>query len=400
MLNLKYDHIQIRYGELSTKGKNRKDFTNQLTNNIKNRLKDYPNLKYKTLHDGLFIALNDEDYEEVKKGLLDIFGYSSFSPTLKTNLDIEEIKDVALKLINKKDYQTFKVVTKRSNKNFKYRSDEINREVAGHILRNKDIKVDVHNPEIKILISIKDDACYISDEKIIGPGGYPTGVNGKALVMLSGGIDSPVASYLTQKRGVKIEAIHFASPPYTAKAARDKVLSLANQLSYYQEEINVHIVPFTNLQLEIYKHVDESYCVTIMRRMMYRIADILAKNRKIKLIISGDSLGQVASQTPESMAVINDVCDTLVLRPLSMYDKLEIIDISKKINTYDISILPYQDCCTIFDPKNPVTKPKLEKCLVYESKFDYEKLIEECIKDIETIKVSYRKQEEKDESIF
>ena len=400
MLNLKYDHIQIRYGELSTKGKNRKDFTNQLTNNIKNRLKDYPNLKYKTLHDGLFIALNDEDYEEVKKGLLDIFGYSSFSPTLKTNLDIEEIKDVALKLINKKDYQTFKVVTKRSNKNFKYRSDEINREVAGHILRNKDIKVDVHNPEIKILISIKDDACYISDEKIIGPGGYPTGVNGKALVMLSGGIDSPVASYLTQKRGVKIEAIHFASPPYTAKAARDKVLSLANQLSYYQEEINVHIVPFTNLQLEIYKHVDESYCVTIMRRMMYRIADILAKNRKIKLIISGDSLGQVASQTPESMAVINDVCDTLVLRPLSMYDKLEIIDISKKINTYEISILPYQDCCTIFDPKNPVTKPKLEKCLAYESKFDYEKLIEECIKDIETIKVSYRKQEEKYESIF
>lgn len=397
---LKYDHIQIRYGELSTKGKNRKDFTNQLTNNIKNRLKDYPNLKYKTLHDGLFIALNDENYDEVKKGLLDIFGYSSFSPTLKTNLDIEEIKDVALKLINKKDYQTFKVVTKRSNKNFKYRSDEINREVAGHILRNKDIKVDVHNPEIKILISIKDDACYISDEKIIGPGGYPTGVNGKALVMLSGGIDSPVASYLTQKRGVKIEAIHFASPPYTAKAARDKVLSLANQLSYYQEEVNVHIVPFTNLQLEIYKHVDESYCVTIMRRMMYRIADILAKNRKIKLIISGDSLGQVASQTPESMAVINDVCDTLVLRPLSMYDKLEIIDISKKINTYDISILPYQDCCTIFDPKNPVTKPKLEKCLAYESKFDYEKLIEECIKDIETIKVSYRKQEEKDESIF
>ena len=400
MLNLKYDHIQIRYGELSTKGKNRKDFTNQLTNNIKNRLKDYPNLKYKTLHDGLFIALNDENYDEVKKGLLDIFGYSSFSPTLKTNLDIEEIKDVALKLINKKDYKTFKVVTKRSNKNFKYRSDEINREVAGHILRNKDIKVDVHNPEIKILISIKDDACYISDEKIIGPGGYPTGVNGKGLVMLSGGIDSPVASYLTQKRGVKIEAIHFASPPYTAKAARDKVLSLANQLSYYQEEVNVHIVPFTNLQLEIYKHVDESYCVTIMRRMMYRIVDILAKNRKIKLIISGDSLGQVASQTPESMAVINDVCDTLVLRPLSMYDKLEIIDISKKINTYDISILPYQDCCTIFDPKNPVTKPKLEKCLAYESKFDYEKLIEECIKDIETIKVSYRKQEEKDESIF
>lgn len=400
MLNLKYNHIQIRYGELSTKGKNRKDFTNKLTNNIKNRLKDYPNLKYKTLHDGLFIALNDEDYDEVKKGLLDIFGYSSFSPTLKTNLDIEDIKDVALKLINKKDYQTFKVVTKRSNKNFKYRSDEINREVAGHILRNKDIKVDVHNPEIKILISIKDDACYISDEKIIGPGGYPTGVNGKALVMLSGGIDSPVASYLTQKRGVKIEAIHFASPPYTAKAARDKVLSLANQLSYYQEEVNVHIVPFTNLQLEIYKHVDESYCVTIMRRMMYRIADILARDRKIKLIISGDSLGQVASQTPESMAVINDVCDTLVLRPLSMYDKLEIIDISKKINTYDISILPYQDCCTIFDPKNPVTKPKLEKCLAYESKFDYEKLIEECIKDIETIKVSYRKQEEKDESIF
>lgn len=400
MEKLNYDVIHVRYGELSTKGKNIKDFTNRLTTNIKNRLRDFDKLKYHTMHDGLFIELNGEDYDLIKESLLDVFGYSSFSGSIKTNLDIEEIKEKALRLIQKNDYKTFKIVTKRSNKQFPLRSDDINREVAGHILRNHDIKVDVHNPEIKILITIKDQFAYISDEKIIGNGGYPTGVNGKALVMLSGGIDSPVCAYLTQKRGVKVEAIHFASPPYTSKQARDKVLELARKLSYYQEDIIVHIVPFTNLQLEIYKNAKESYCVTLMRRMMYRIADRLAKDRKINIITSGDSLGQVASQTPESMSIINSVCDTLVLRPLCMMDKLEIIDIAKKIDTYETSILPYQDCCTIFDPKNPVTKPKEDECIYYESKFNYEELIDECIKNIETIKVSYRNKEVNDESIF
>ena len=400
MPNFNYDHILIRYGELTTKGKNRKDFTNRLVNNIRNRLSNYSNLKYHSFHDAMFIELNGHNYEDIKEGLLDIFGYSSFSGSIKANLDIEEIKDIALKLIQNNNYQTFKIVTKRSNKSFNMHSDEINREVAGHILRNHDIKVDVHNPEIKIYINIKNDAAYISDEKIIGKGGYPTGVNGKGLVMLSGGIDSPVAGYLTQKRGVKIEAIHFASPPYTSNHAKEKVLSLASKLSYFQEEIKVHIVPFTDLQLAIYQNAPESYCVTLMRRMMYRIADRLAKSKKISIIISGDSLGQVASQTPESMSVINDVCDTLVLRPLCMMDKLEIIDISKKLNTYDISILPYQDCCTIFDPKNPITKPRIDKCLLYESKFDYETLIDECLNNIETIKVSYKEKELEDESIF
>ncbi len=389
MLNLAYDHIVVRYGELSTKGKNRKDFTKALTNNIKRRLQAYSKLEYKTLHDGLFIKLNDEDYSLIKEDLKQVFGYAYFSGAMIVSHDIEEIKDVALKLASKKEYKTFKVVSRRSNKNYPLRSDDINRQVAGHILRNCDIKVDVHNPELKIYIVIDQNNTIIMDEKVKGIGGYPTGVNGKALLMMSGGIDSPVAAYLTMKRGLKIECIHFASEPYTSAQAKEKVLSLARILSVYQGDILVHIIPFTDLQLAIYKHSNESYAITIMRRMMYRIADRIANERKIKLITNGESVGQVASQTPESISVIAKVCDTLILRPLCMMDKIESIDLAKKIGTYETSILPYEDCCTIFDPKNPVTKPKEKECLFYESKFDYESLIEECIKNDQIVKVSY-----------
>ncbi len=396
MADLLYDHIVVRYGELSTKGKNRKDFTKALTHNIKRRLKAYEKLEYKTLHDGLFIKLNGEDYNLIKEDLKQVFGYAYFSGALIVSKDIEEICDVSLTLAKKKAYQTFKVITKRSDKNYPLRSDDINRRVASNILKNSDIKVDVHNPELKLYIVIEQDDALIMDEKVRGIGGYPTGVNGKALLMMSGGIDSPVAGYLTMKRGLKIECIHFASEPYTSAQAKEKVMDLCRTLSVYQGDVLIHMIPFTDLQLAIYKNANESYAITIMRRMMYRIADRIAKERKIMLITNGESVGQVASQTPESISVIAKVCDTLIMRPLCMMDKIESIDLAKKIGTYETSILPYEDCCTIFDPKNPVTKPKEKECLFYEAKFDYESLIEECIKNDQIVKVSYLDQKEED----
>ena len=400
MDNQIYDHIIVRYGELSTKGKNRKEFTRTLSNNIRNRLADYSKLTYNTLHDGIFIKLNGEDYYSIKSDLKDIFGYSYFSGAIRVNKDIDDIKKITLDIVKNSSYKTFKVVTKRHDKNFPMSSDDINRTVAGNILHNCDIKVDVHNPELKIYVSIDNDYAYVMDEKVKGAGGYPTGINGRAMVMMSGGIDSPVAAYLTMKRGLRIECIHFASQPYTSKQALEKVLTLAKKISVCQENIFVHVIPFTDLQLAIYKNVDEPYCITIMRRMMYRIADELCKKRKIKVITNGESVGQVASQTPESISVIGKVSDTLILRPLCMMDKVEIIDVANKIGTFETSILPYEDCCTIFDPKNPVTKPKLDKCEYYESKFDYQNLVQKCIDDDNIIKVSYRKAGLNDESIF
>ena len=399
MPDIQYDHIIVRYGELSTKGKNRKEFTKQLTSNIKKRLKDHEALTYNMLHDGLFIKLNGEDYELIKKELKDVFGYSYFAGAIRLSRDIEDVKKVTLELARKHNVKTFKVATKRHDKDYPLISDEINRAVAGNILHNSDLLVDVHDPDLMLYVAVDKDFIYIMDEKVRGGGGYPTGINGMAMVMMSGGIDSPVAAYMTMKRGLKIECIHFASEPYTSKQALQKVLTLAEKLSVAQEDINVHIIPFTDLQLAIYKNVDEPYCITIMRRMMYRIADRLCKQRHIKVITNGESIGQVASQTPESISVIGKVADTLILRPLCMMDKLEIIDIAKRIDTYETSILPYEDCCTIFDPKNPVTKPKEDKCLHYESLFDYEPLVEECINNDRIVKVSYRKKDE-DESIF
>ena len=388
MADLIYDYIQVRYGELSTKGKNRKDFINKLVDNIRKRLSEYPNLKYRGLHDALFIELNGENYEEIKPKLLEVFGYSSFSGVVRANKDIKDIIEVVLKLLENKENQTFKVNTRRSDKSFNMKSDEINREVAGAILRQDKLKVDVHNPDIMIYINIKNDYAYITLEKIIGLGGYPTGVNGKALGMLSGGIDSPVAINLAQKRGLKVEGIHFASTPYTSKQARSKVIELCKILSHYQNDFKLIIIPFTDLQLAIYQNVPESYAITIMRRMMYRICEKVMRQRKCLVLINGESVGQVASQTLESLSVINSVTSVPVIRPVSCLDKLEIIDLSRKVGTYDISILPYEDCCTIFLPKHPVIHPDLEKAVLYEKSFSYEDLIDEAISSMQDVKIN------------
>lgn len=387
-MEMKYDHIMVRFGELSTKGKNKKDFIFRLGDNIRNALKEYKSLTYQVRMDHIYIKLNDENPETVIERLKDVSGIYSFSLVIKTDTDIENLKNVVLDLLLKENKKTFKMRAKRADKLYPIISDDINRIIAGHVLKNSEYKVDVHNPDVLVSITIRNDAAYIYTSDILGAGGYPLGVGGKALMMMSGGIDSPVASYLLMKRGVAIECVHFAAPPYTNAAVIDKIKDLCKELNRYQAKIKVHVVPFTKLQEDIYKYSNESYSITIMRRMMYRISERLAKKYKCLALANGESIGQVASQTLVSMDVINAVTNMPVIRPLAIFDKTDIIKISKKINTYAISIRPYEDCCTIFAPKNPKTMPKLEEVEAFEEKWDYESEINDCISNAETIVVT------------
>lgn len=390
---VQYDTVLIRYGELTTKGKNRKNFIRKLEENVKRILKDLPDLEYRRTYDRLYIRMHGEDREIIKERLLKIFGISSFSFTASVSSDYEAIEKACLEMARESTAKTFKMIARRHDKSFPMRSDEINRRVAGAILSGTDKKVDVHQPELAIQVEVHEEKTYITSEKIQGLGGYPTGINGKCLVMLSGGIDSPVAAYEIMKRGIEVEAVHFASPPYTSENAREKVLTLAGMDSVYQGRMRVHIVPFTALQLEIYKAAGDPYAVTLMRRMMFRITERIAREEGCLAIGTGESVGQVASQTLESMACINRVVTLPVLRPLVCMDKVEIIDLARKLGTYETSILPYEDCCTIFDPKNPVTRPNVLKAENYESRFDYESMIEDCVRQRKTVVVHPQKQE-------
>ena len=380
---VKYDTVLVRFGELSTKGKNRKDFIKRLDRNIRHILRDFKDLEFRRTYDRIYIKLQDEDPDEIADRLKKVFGISSFSFTEKVDPEIETIKDRCLAIARESGKKTFKIKAKRHDKTFPMISDEINRAVAGRILHETDLKVDVHDPQLLISIEIHSDAAYITSGKIQGAGGYPTGINGKALLMLSGGIDSPVAAYEIMKRGIEVEAVHFSSPPYTSEAAKQKVMDLAGMVSIYQGSMKVHVLNFTDIQLAIYKTAGDPYAVTLMRRMMFRLAERVAKGNNCLVIGTGESVGQVASQTLESMVCINDVVKMPVIRPLVCYDKVEIIDLARKIGTYETSILPYEDCCTIFDPKNPVTKPSIEKAEHFEAQFDYEKMLNECLENDE-----------------
>ena len=380
---ISYDHIMIRFGELSTKGKNKKDFISVLYFNIKHALKDFENIGIESRYDHIYVHLNGNSYEPIISRLQDVSGIQALSLVAKVNNDIEEIKNASLDLIKQEEGKTFKVKCKRSNKRFELDSDTITRMVAPVILRDTNLKVDVHNPDILLQIEVRDEGTYIFVKTFMGAGGYPLGVGGKSMHMLSGGIDSPVAAYLLMKRGVTIECIHFASPPYTQEAVIYKLEDLLHKLNRYQPKIRLNIVPFTKIQEAIYDNAPESYCITLMRRMMYRLASKLAKRRKCPVISSGESVGQVASQTLQSINVINEVTNLPVIRPCAVMDKLEIIKYAEKIDTYEISIRPYEDCCTIFTPKAPKTSPHLDEAKAFEEKFDYESLIEEALNNIE-----------------
>ena len=395
---INYDHIMIRFGELNTKGKNKKEFIRTLAVNIKSALKDWPDLVIETRYDHIYVGLNNTPYQEVLERLQDVSGIYALSLVYRCDKNVDVVKESALALIKEEEGKTFKVKVKRGDKSFPLISDEITRIVAGHILRNSpNLKVDVHNPDILLSIEVRQEATYIFTKTVLGAGGYPLGVGGKTMHMLSGGIDSPVAAYLMMKRGVSIECIHFASPPYTQAGVIYKLEDLLKVLNRYQPRIRLHIVPFTKIQEAIYDNAPESYCITLMRRMMFRLADALAKRRNCPVISSGESIGQVASQTLQSMHVINEVTNTPVIRPLATTDKTEIIRISRKIGTYDISIRPYEDCCTIFTPKAPKTMPHLDEAEEFEKKFDYESLIKEALANIE---VKIITQEEEKENLL
>ena len=376
------NHILVRFGELTTKGKNRKLFIRKLLNNTKEVLRSFERLSYEMSFDRMYILLNGEDPKAVCEKLKTVFGIHSFSLCYKVESDLEKIKDVCLHVVESNPGHTFKIDTKRNDKDFYLHSHDINKAIAGHIFHHthKELKVDVHHPEILVKVELRKEFTYVMDNVISGAGGYPVGIGGKAMLMLSGGIDSPVAGYMMMKRGVDIECIHYVSPPYTSDLAKEKVLDLVNVLRQYGHgKMTVHFVPFTDLQLAVYEHCEENYAMTVMRRMMYRIAQGLARKNHCLALVNGESVGQVASQTLESMSVINEFINMPVLRPVACLDKLEIIDIAHQIDTYDISIRPYEDCCTIFTPKQPATKPRSYKAEAFEKNWDFEKMVQDCI---------------------
>ncbi len=385
---MNYDRILIRYGEMSLKGRNRKHFIIKLRKNIKFILRDFDKVQIQSDWDRMYVLLNGELVEPIIARLKNVFGIQSFSPAIKTDKDIDAIRAAALHIMLQAHSpgNTFKISARRSDKTFEYDTHGLNHAVGAHVLINvEDIKVDVKNPDINLIVEIRHDAAYISGEVIRGAGGFPAGSSGKSMLMLSGGIDSPVAGYLMMKRGVEIEAVHFYSPPFTSERAKQKVLDLAWMLAQYSGRIKVHIVPFTAIQETIQGKIPEAYSMTATRRMMLRITDEIRQKQDGLSIITGESLGQVASQTMDSMFAINDVTSTPILRPLIAMDKQEIIDIAEKIETMEISNRPYEDCCTIFTPPAPKTRPKLDKIISFENKFDWNPLLQEALENTETV---------------
>ena len=372
--------IMIKYGELTTKKANRKLFINTLTQNIEKMLSN-ENIEIRKDQVRMFIKC--ENANKIVSKLQKIFGIHSIVIAYKVNNNIEDVLKKSLEIMDKTD------------KNYPVHSMEYSRRLGGLILKNSNFKVDVHNPDITLTVEIRNEGTFVYVDEIKGAGGYPVSVAGKGLLMLSGGIDSPVAGYLTLKRGVNVECMYFESPPHTSKEAQNKVLKLASILNEYSGKIKVHIVPFTKIQEAIFKNCPDIYMITIMRRMMYRIAALYAEKIGAKILINGESIGQVASQTLDSMVCINSVTNIPVIRPVACFDKLEIIDIAKKINTYETSILPYEDCCTVFVPKHPVIKPEIEKCINYEQNFDYQTLIEDAINNIKTV-TNFKEEEFQD----
>ena len=398
---MKYDHILVRYGELTLKGTNRKRFTNVLKENVIQSLRSLEGTRVKCERDRMFISLFEEaNVNEVMNRLTKIFGIISISPLFKTTQNLEDIKQLCVSLA--KDFahgDTFKIDVKRVDKSFSLDTYQLQRELGGVILKSVDhLKVDVKRPTHNIKVEVRKEGVYIYTKVIDGAGGLPTGTGGKTLLQLSGGIDSPVAGMEMMKRGVKIEAIHFHSPPFTSEKAKDKVIELTRILSERVGPIKLHIVPFTALQKQINKSVHPRYTMTSTRRMMLRVTDIILERIGANAIVNGENLGQVASQTLKSMYAINDVTSTPILRPLISLDKEDIIKKAKEIGTFEVSIQPYEDCCTIFTPKNPVTEPDFDKVVKYESVFNFDDLVQEAADNVETIEINKDYKTEKDKS--
>ena len=382
---MQYSEIMVRYGELSTKGKNRMRFINKLKRNMQAVLSIYPDVHVKADRDRAHVYLHGTDYQPVAESLKQIFGIQNFSPSYKIEKSVPALVE-AVQTIMKEIYKegmTFKIASKRSDHNFELDSRELN-QVLGNAVFDAipNVQVKMKAPDITLQVEIREEAAYLSYETIRGAGGLPVGISGKGMLMLSGGIDSPVAGYLALKRGVDIEAVHFASPPYTSPGALKKAQDLTRKLTKFGGNIQFIEVPFTEIQEEIKVKAPEAYLMTLTRRFMMRITDRIREERSGLVIINGESLGQVASQTLESMQAINAVTNTPIIRPVVTMDKLEIIDIAEKIDTFNISIQPFEDCCTIFAPDRPKTNPKIKNAEQYETRMDVDALVERAVAGI------------------
>ena len=398
---MQYDHLLVRYGELTLKGTNRKMFVNQLKDNVKRALIPLSGYHVKGKRDRMYIELSPEaDINEIIQRLSKVYGIKSISPVIKIDKNEEKINQSAIQLSH--DFEkgsTFKVDVKRVDKSFRLDTYELQRQVGGAILKeNNNITVNVKNPDYEIKIEVRMDAIYIYEKVIAGAGGLPVGTGGKTLLMLSGGIDSPVAGIEVMKRGVTVEAIHFHSPPFTSEKAKDKVIELTRILAERVGPIKLHLVPFTEIQKQINKVVHPRYTMTSTRRMMMRISDKVVHQINANAIVNGENLGQVASQTLKSMYAINHVTATPVLRPLLTLDKEDIIKKAKELGTFETSIQPYEDCCTIFTPKNPVTEPDFDKVIKYESVFNFDEMIENAVENIETLTIYQNYKSAKEQS--
>ncbi|MFC6316297.1 tRNA uracil 4-sulfurtransferase ThiI [Lapidilactobacillus achengensis] len=370
---MQYTEITVRYGELSTKGKNRREFIGRLNGNVTKTLREFPDLKIYPKRDRMHIALNGTDSTAVMAKLRQVFGIQNFSPSITISKDIEILKQTALAMMQElvPAAKTFKINTRRSDHNFEYDTNQLNLLLGDYIYDQlPQLTAQMKYPDVTLRVEVRRDGIYLSSQTIKGAGGLPVGTAGKAMLMLSGGIDSPVAGYLAMKRGVAIEMVHFFSPPYTSERALAKAKALTAKLAPYVGTINFIEVPFTEIQEEVKRSVPEGYLMTVQRRFMLRLAAALAKKREALAIFNGESVGQVASQTLESMVAINDVTTLPVIRPVATMDKNEIIKIAEEIDTFDLSIMPFEDCCTIFAPPRPKTKPRLDKARYYEEQLD------------------------------
>lgn len=377
--------ILIRYGELWLKGKNKNFFTSKLVKNIRNAIESVGSNQIIKSRGRIYVIPKNSDYDFDKtiEKLRKVFGIASISPVIKIKSDFDDIKHnatmMAEDIVNRRQLSTFKVETKRADKKFPMKSPEISKLLGGHILSNiPSLSVDVHNPSFTIYVEIRENT-YIFSESIPGAGGLPVGTTEKSVLLLSGGIDSPAAGWMMSKRGVEIEAVHFYSFPYTSERSKEKVIDLVRILVEYCNKIKLHIVPFTDIQMAIREKCPDDESTIVMRRFMMRIAERIAEKEGALSLITGESLGQVASQTMHALSVTNSVVKMPVFRPLVGMDKKEVIEIAKKIGTFETSILPYEDCCTVFVPKHPKTKPRLESIIESENMTEVEKLVDEAV---------------------
>ena len=379
----------LKFGELFLKGRNRREFLKQLKNNIVLKLKGIDCVLTETQGRLIVSDFSVEMEEEIVSRLQMVFGLIGIASALEIETSLDNIKEEICKL-DFSGFKTFKVEVKRADKTFPMNSMDLEKYLGGIVLdSNPDLKVDLYTPELTIFVEIRvNNKTYIYKNLLRCAGGLPLGSAGKGLLLLSGGIDSPVAGYLMSKRGLALEAVHFHSYPYTSVQAKEKVIELANLISKYCGKIKLHIVSFTEIQEQIHKNCDPEYMITIMRRIMMRIAQRICMANNLGAIVTGESLGQVASQTMQSMTVTNAVVNLPVFRPVIAFDKEEIMDISRKIGTYETSILPYEDCCTVFLPKNPVIRPTIKRAEFLEKNLDIEKLVDDALKGEEIIEIN------------